>query len=91
MRQCGLLVLCLTLTGCAFQRAEIAQDARAQMIGMSKEQVLACMGTPANKAIEGATEAWGYNSGNGTTVVSATYDRFGGEAFSHDSLLVPIT
>lgn len=43
-------------TGCAFQRAEIAQDARTQMAGMSKEQVLSCMGAPGNKAAEGATE-----------------------------------
>ena len=38
------------------------------MIGLSKEQVLACMGVPANKATEGATEVWSYNSGNGMVV-----------------------
>ena len=74
------IALCVALAGCAFQRAEIAQDARAQMVGMPKEQVLACMGAPANKAAEGATEVWGYNSGNGMSVVSASYDRYGGTA-----------
>jgi outer membrane protein assembly factor BamE (lipoprotein component of BamABCDE complex) len=78
----GIAVLGLALAGCAIQRAEIAQDARAQMVGMSKEQVLACMGAPANKAAEGATEVWGYTSGNGMTVATASYDRYGGTAVS---------
>jgi hypothetical protein len=76
----SILALGAALCGCAFQRAEIAQDARAQMIGMSKEQVLACMGAPANKAAEGTTEVWGFGSGNGMTVVNASYDRYGGTA-----------
>lgn len=65
MRVLGIVALGVALCGCAFQRAEIAQDARTQMVGMSKEQVLSCMGAPANKAAEGATEVWGYDSGNG--------------------------
>jgi hypothetical protein len=68
------------LAGCAIQRAQIAQEARAQMVGMSKEQVLACMGPPANKAAEGQTEVWSYNSGNGTVIASgsASYGSFSG-------------
>jgi outer membrane protein assembly factor BamE (lipoprotein component of BamABCDE complex) len=80
MQVLRVATLCLALAGCAFQRAEIAQDARAQMVGMSKEQVLTCMGAPASKAAEGATEVWGYGSGNGMTVVDASYDRYGGTA-----------
>jgi hypothetical protein len=38
------------------------------MIGFTKEQTLACMGPPANKGVEGATEVWSYPSGNGMTV-----------------------
>ena len=52
------------------------------MVGLSKEQVLTCMGAPANKAAEGATEVWGYASGNGMTVATASYDRYGGTAVS---------
>jgi hypothetical protein len=52
------------------------------MVGMAKEQVLACKGAPANKAAEGATEVWGYASGNGMTVASASFDRYGGTAVS---------
>jgi len=80
MRVLKVAALCLALGGCALQRAEIAQDARAQMVGMSKEQVLACMGAPASKATEGTTDVWGYNSGNGMTIVGASYGRSGGTA-----------
>jgi hypothetical protein len=62
--------LAVTLGGCAIQRAQQASDAQTKMIGLSKEQVLACMGPPANKAVEGATEVWSYNSGNNQTTVS---------------------
>jgi hypothetical protein len=82
MRNLGIVALGAALCGCAFQRAEIAQDARAQMVGLSKEQVLACMGAPANKAAEGSTEVWGYASGNGMTIADASYDRYGGTAVS---------
>jgi hypothetical protein len=82
MRNLVIVALGAALAGCAIQRAEIAQDARAQMVGMSKERVLACMGAPANKAAEGATEVWGYASGNGMTVATASYDRYGGTAVS---------
>jgi hypothetical protein len=82
MRILGIMALCAALGGCAIQRAQVAQDARVQMIGLSKEQVLSCMGAPGNKAAEGNTEVWGYASGNGMTVASASYDRYGGTAVS---------
>jgi outer membrane protein assembly factor BamE (lipoprotein component of BamABCDE complex) len=66
MRVLGVVALAAALCGCAIQRAQVAQDARVQMVGMSKEQVLACMGPPASKAAEAQTEVWGYNSGDGT-------------------------
>ena len=40
------------------------------MVGMPKEQVLACMGPPAGKQAEGSTEVWSYNTGNDETQVS---------------------
>jgi hypothetical protein len=82
MRALGVVALAAALCGCAFQRAQVAQDARAQMVGMSKEQVLACMGPPANKAAEGQTEVWSYNSGDGTVVASgsASYGSFSGRS-----------
>ncbi len=72
MRVWGIVALAAALGGCAIQRAQIAQDARVQMVGLSKEQVLICMGPPANMAAEGQTEVWSYNSGNGATFASGS-------------------
>jgi outer membrane protein assembly factor BamE (lipoprotein component of BamABCDE complex) len=46
------------------------------MVGMSKEQVFACMGAPANKAAEGSTEVWSYASGDGHTEANISGGRF---------------
>jgi outer membrane protein assembly factor BamE (lipoprotein component of BamABCDE complex) len=62
MRVLGIVALGLALSGCAIERAQIAQQAQTNMIGMPKEQVLACMGPPANKATEGKTEVWAYST-----------------------------
>ncbi len=59
-----LIALLLMLCGCAFQRAQEAADARAQIVGLTKEQVFTCMGIPPQKAKEGAVEVWTYLSGN---------------------------
>lgn len=53
------------LCGCVFQRAQTAADAKKQMVGMTKEQVLACMGSPRQKAQADATEVWSYHSTDG--------------------------
>jgi hypothetical protein len=58
------------------------------MIGLNKEQVLACMGPPANKANEGATEVWSYASGNGQTntfgsqTAQVTANAYGGPGYA---------
>ena len=74
MRAWGYVLASVGLlnAGCAFQRAEIAQQAQHQMVGMSKEQVLQCMGPPGNKMAEGASEVWSYESGNNHTSVFGT-------------------
>jgi outer membrane protein assembly factor BamE (lipoprotein component of BamABCDE complex) len=55
MRILAVMALSATfaLGGCAFERAKVAQEAQGSMIGMPKEQVLACMGPPINRASEG--------------------------------------
>jgi hypothetical protein len=67
--------LIFSLTGafigsCSFQRAQVATDAKAKMVGMSKEQVLACMGPPSGRAAVGQTEVWSYPSGGDTSTFS---------------------
>jgi len=64
----AVFICALIVAGCAIMRAKEANEAQVTMVGMSKEQILACMGVPAGKAVEGATEVWSYNSGNGQTV-----------------------
>jgi len=82
MRILGIVALCAALGGCAIQRAQVAQEAQGSMIGMPKEQVLACMGPPINKAAEGATEVWVYNSGNGMTSTNISGSRYSATAVS---------
>jgi hypothetical protein len=78
MRVLGIAVLCTALGGCAIQRSQVAQEARASMVGMTKEQVFTCMGPAPTKASEGSTEIWSYPSGNGyqanTVIASADGD-----------------
>lgn len=63
----------LLISACAssrFGRAEVATHAKAEMVGMSKEQVLACMGAPPQHTAVGQTEVWSYPSGGDTTTFS---------------------
>src|SRR5689334_1588850 len=63
----GFATASLLLTSCAIQRAHEAEQARTSMIGMPREQVLACMGAPDSRAAAGETEVWTYHTGDGTT------------------------
>lgn len=72
MRIAQVIVFSLLLSGCAFQRAKVATEAKTKMVGLSKEQLLACMGPPAGRMVEGATEVWSYQSGDGTVVSSTS-------------------
>jgi hypothetical protein len=65
MRLVIILLCCAVLSACFRHRAELSQDAQSYMAGMSKEEVLRCMGTPTQKATEGPTEVWSFDSGNG--------------------------
>lgn len=79
MRILPLILLAIPLASCAIQRAQVAHDAQDKMVGLKKEQVLACMGPPAAKAAEGATEVWSYNSGDGTVVGGSTVSLSGNQ------------
>jgi hypothetical protein len=70
-RRSLLLTLCACTLGllasCSIERAQTAAAAQTQMIGLAKGDVLACMGIPQAKAVEGNTEVWSYETGNGRT------------------------
>ena len=72
---CLAALVARTVAGCAIQRAHIAAEAQSTMIGLNKEQVLACMGPPMTRATEGSTEVWSYASGDGTAVTSVSGGR----------------
>lgn len=72
-----LFAMTVCLLGCALQRAQDASNAKTQMVGMTKEQVFACMGPPTKKSSEGNTEIWSYNSGNGRVDSLKTASAFG--------------
>jgi hypothetical protein len=79
MRIMGIVALGAALAGCAIQRSQVAQEARASMVGMTKEQIFTCMGPAPTKSSEGATEIWSYPSGNGyqsSTVIASTDGNF---------------
>jgi hypothetical protein len=70
-------LLGFALCACAGQWAKIASQAKMSLIGKSKEQVLACMGAPPQRANAGETEVWSYPLGGNTTTVG-----FAGTSYS---------
>jgi hypothetical protein len=67
---------CAGSAGSAIQRSETATKARAAMVGMPKEDVLACMGLPGAKGAEGETEVWTYASGDDRVNTFTTANAF---------------
>ena len=58
------LIAALALGGCEGQPLEVNQVAQQSMIGLSKREVLACLGPPAERVPAGqATEIWTYVGG----------------------------
>jgi hypothetical protein len=70
------LAIGFALSACAIQPAQIADDAQRKMIGLSREQVLACMGPPLNQDAKGTTEVWSYNSGNNVAAAGNGSGRY---------------
>ena len=56
----ALIVASVVLGSCKFQRVETADLAKIQLIGMSKEKILICLGAPAAVNKVGGTEVWTY-------------------------------
>lgn len=85
MKIISALFIVLILSGCAVERANMAASAKTQMIGMSKEDVLTCMGTPMGKSAEGHTEVWTWGSGGETDTTGVGYgtSNFSGNAIGN--------
>ncbi len=60
------LIFIISLSACGhLRRDDVASAAKTRMIGLSKEDVLACMGPPKKKSSEGTTDVWQYFSSDG--------------------------
>jgi hypothetical protein len=61
-----LILSILMLAGCSGsgsgQNLILAQDSRQQLVGLSDDKILACMGRPQGRFTFGGTEVWQYNS-----------------------------
>jgi outer membrane protein assembly factor BamE (lipoprotein component of BamABCDE complex) len=61
----SLIILALAACG-SIQRSDDAAEAKVHMVGMSRQDVLECMGPPKKKAHQENTEVWSYASTDGT-------------------------
>jgi outer membrane protein assembly factor BamE (lipoprotein component of BamABCDE complex) len=65
------LIAVVFACGCSsVEQSPVADAARRQMIGMGAQQVLACMGTPSEREVEGDTEVWSYAMAGSQTTTS---------------------
>src|SRR5690349_18904112 len=72
------------LAACSIERAHVASQAQTSMVGLTKEQVLACMGPPAQQQQVGQTEVWSYPSGgDSASFGSASAVTNGGVAYGN--------
>ena len=60
-----LLTAVILLSGCVFQRAEMAYRAKSELIGMSKEDLLMCAGVPVKQEKVDNLEFLTYSGGGG--------------------------
>ena len=80
----GLVALAsCAVSACEIQRAQEASDAKKGMVGLPKERVLQCMGSPARTAAVGYTEVWTYESGNNRTDSFGYANAWGGYGWAN--------
>jgi hypothetical protein len=64
----------LALAACSLQSP--APDEPSNMLGLTEKQISSCLGAPAQKSTEGATEVWSYADGQSCSVrISFLYGR----------------
>jgi outer membrane protein assembly factor BamE (lipoprotein component of BamABCDE complex) len=70
MRLIFLFLTAVILGGCSIQRSQLAEQAKSDLVGRSKSDILSCMGPPGNTAALEGVEVWQYISGDGTRTSS---------------------
>jgi hypothetical protein len=82
----SIYCVALLLSGCgSFQRSTDATNAKSDMLGLRKDQVLACMGIPKRKAHDGTIDVWEYASSDEQTSSSGITQKFGTGTYLGDS------
>jgi len=88
-------LICTVLTGCGLVHSAQVHDQINAMNGLSKEQVLGCMGSPSSKSSEDTVDVWTYsNFGPVTTNVAVSgnqYSAHGSASTSQESCIVNLT
>ena len=72
----AVFLLALAVAGCAISKSNTAEQAQADLIGFSKEQILTCMGAPVAEKKVGTTEVWSYFAevSRATVTTGSAYD-----------------
>lgn len=70
IKWCLVLVSLVSLTGCALQRARIADRAQHSLLGLSEGQLLQCAGAPAYEKKAGSLSFLTYHGGGDGLAVS---------------------
>jgi len=73
LRILSLFFIVLYLGACASERSDIANNAKTEMIGMSKGRLLSCAGVPNASYVDGSREYLTYNSGGDSSIVGNTF------------------
>ncbi|MCP4328491.1 MAG: hypothetical protein GY791_08660 [Alphaproteobacteria bacterium] len=60
----GVLALVSLLAACTYERSQVAKDARTELIGKSRGDILACAGRPKTTIKDGDLEYFAYYVGN---------------------------
>lgn len=74
----------LPLLACeSLRHDDAAAAAKIRMVGLTKEDVLGCMGPPRKKAKEGKTEVWSYLSTDGRNETRQSKFKSTGYDYTH--------
>jgi hypothetical protein len=74
----AMVVLGIVLAGCAVERANLAERAQSELVGMTKVDLLSCAGVPARSAKEGGIEVLTYDGGGDVITAGGTVGAYNG-------------
>ena len=73
VRLATILFMAVFLFGCSFERAKVAQQAKSDLVGMKKVEVISCMGAPSSFIKQDNVEVLTYRyDGDSHSIAMAT-------------------